>query len=354
MGLATALLCPLAPVQAGGGGEPPPIACEADRSVPGTSVSVNTPQTLPANLLYVRISQRFLAQHADTVVERQELVSDRILGSDIRGRAQISGMARFLLEASADSVVINAVFSGTIDSRTSGYKGPVTIERQSHTPVRASRQIVLDGDGIRLSPTTATARTTSKTTGIRTKSGGLRGRITERIAWGRTNKTQEQADAIASQRAAARTRTSFDQEVQKVVATLQQTLGGLAKLSIAGESQPLAVGFHSTPDYMEIVAGRPHAGPDARDVQPPPVEGDPSIAVRAHRSVVLQLLAAGNLKEMLPVLPTQQRYFPEGGTPGGAPYRLVWSPDRNWLTLSTSATASRSPAPAREVKAISQ
>jgi hypothetical protein len=252
-----------------------------------------------------------------------------------------------LLEEHANCAVINAVFSGTIVSQTTGYNGPVTLDRQLLTPVRASKQIVLDGEGIRLSPTSATARTTSRTTDIRARSKGVRGRITERFAWKKANKTQAQADAIASQHAAERIQTTFDEEVQKVVALMEKVLiVGLPRLSrIAGENGPPSVRFRSTPGCMELVLRRPQAGPNADEIAPPPIDGDPQIAVRAHRSVVLQALAAGDLQQMLGPLLAGTLDSANQGNPRKNSYRFTWSADGNWLTLLGGAPVSRTPAP---------
>jgi hypothetical protein len=330
LGLATVLACSSAPVRADGEGLPTGVVNHLARNL-ASSVSPKAPAALPADLLHIRISRRFLAENADTVIDRDEPVSDRILGAEIRGRAHISGNTRFLLEEHADCAVINAVFSGTIASQTTGYSGPVSIDRQSHTPVRASKQIVLDGQGMRVSPTSAAASTRSNTTAIRTSKKGLRGRITQRVARKRSEESQDQIDAIASQRAAERTKTSFDREVQKFITQIHSAMAGLTKLPIAGGAT-LSMRFQSTPSYLEIVVSRPHAGADALAVQPPPIEGDPLIAVRAHRSVAMQAVAGGSLEQMLPLL-SAKRDAKSDGAPTRIAHKLAWSPDGNWVTL---------------------
>jgi hypothetical protein len=128
---------------------------------------------------------------------------------------------------------------------------------------------------------------------------------------------------------------------------MQHTLiVGLPKLAtIAGQDGPPSVRFHSTPKYMELVVRRPHAEPGEHPIQPPPVEGDPPIAVRAHRSVVMQAVAAGDFQKMLGPLLTGAPNSPTVGKPKAMPYRMAWSPDKNWVTLSTGPTESLTFAP---------
>ena len=59
------------------------------------------PEILPANLVRVRISRRFLERHLARSVERESDVVDHILGTDIRGRAVTSGSTRLVLERAA-------------------------------------------------------------------------------------------------------------------------------------------------------------------------------------------------------------------------------------------------------------
>jgi hypothetical protein len=318
------------------------MAREANRLAGGSSASAKAAQSLPADLLVIRISQRFLSEHADRIIERDQAVADHILGAEIRGRAHISGVTRFLLEQDAERAVIRAEFKGTIVSQTTGHSGKVSIDRQSRTPVGASKHIVLDSEGVWLSEASSTARTKSNTTAIRTQSKGVRGRITQRIAQKRNAESQGQIDSIASQRAAERTRSTFDREVLQFVTVMDKMLQTLPKLSIPGEGAP-AMHFRSTGDHMEIVLRRRQAGPGAHAVQPPPVEGDPPIAVRVHRSLALQIAGGGKLEQMLPGL------LDGKGNHGAAQkssYKLAWSPDGNWVTLiagpKSSAVSARS------------
>jgi hypothetical protein len=172
----------------------------------------------------------------------------------------------------------------------------------------------------------------------------VRGRITQRVAQKRSSQSQGQIDAIASQRAAQRTRTTFDREVLQFAELMAKTLQAFPKPSMAGEGAP-AMHFRSTGDHMEIVLRRRQAGPDAHAIQPPPIEGDPPIAVRVHRSLALQIAAGGKFEQMLPGLLKKN---PDGAAQKNS-YQLTWSPDGNWVTLiagaKASATSARSGAP---------
>lgn len=335
LGLAAASLCLLAPALARGDEKPFVFTPASNQSIANAYRSTHATPSGPANMLYLRISRRFLQERADTVIDRNEPVNSHLMGADIHGTAHISGSTQFLLEDFADCAVIHAVFTGTIRSQTTGSDGRVSVDRQAVTPVSASKYIVLDGNGIQISETTATAHTKSNTTGIHTSKGGVRGRITQRVAQKRTAESQDQIDAIASQRATDRIRTNFDREVQKFIDTLGQTLGSLPKLTMPGENTPALVRFRSTPECIEIAYSRSQGGLDTPELQPPPpVEGDPLFAVRAHRSLIMQIVSAGNWQNMLPPALTGLLEASHQGGQQKISRKITWSPDGSWMTLS--------------------
>ncbi len=292
---------------------------------------------VPADLILIRVSRRVLEQQIEQNIERNDPVDDNILGTDIRGTAHVNGASQLLVVENDRQAEINAVFAGKIHSKTVGHNGPVVLQINSTTPFRASKRIVIDADGIRMLPTEVSAKTTSHTTDIDAQVGGLRGRIAERIAWKRSAQMQPQADAIGSQIAARQIQQAFDEEVVAATDIMEASLlGAIPKLTWE-DGSALAVRFRSAPDYVEIIVHRPNATLDERQLEPPPVDGDPAIAVRVHRGVLLKTANAANLKQMLqPLLTGSMVASQRLDKPENSVYLVEWSADGQWLAFDHS------------------
>ncbi len=237
--------------------------------------------------------------------------------------------------------MFDVVFAGTVNSRTRGENGPVVLHGWAKTPFRATKQLTLTADGMRSTPTVTQALTHSVTTNIDTTLPGLRGRLAERIAWRRSAEMRPEADAIASRHAADRIRAEFDKEVQLTVARMEKVLlEGTRDLHLDVEGAAAVVRFSSTPKHVDIVLHRPHATAAELALAPPAIEGDPTLAVRAHRVVVRQALTTKALDQMVQRLVNGKKSNDKTQTvKTAAPeafardIEMKWSADRNWLIL---------------------
>jgi hypothetical protein len=274
-----------------------------------------------------------LEEQIERNVLRDDPVSDQILGTALRGAARVRGTAQISIEKNDRQVVLHALFTGSVRSRTTGYNGPVVLEFDSSTPFQASKQIVLGEHGMSMSPTTVTARMTTQTKGIHARRNGPLSGIVERAAWRRNGRLRSEADAIGSLHAAAQIRTAFDEEAREVAAVLQESL--ISRVPrFSWEGSPTAVRFRSAPPHIEIIVYRPLATADDRRLAPPPITGDPAIAVRAYRGVLLQAVVAANLKRMLePLLTGRIGNSQSAAKPDGAVYDVNWSADGNWFAF---------------------
>jgi hypothetical protein len=290
---------------------------------------------VPGDLIVIRVARRLLEQQIDREIVRDDPVNDRILGTDIRGKAYVRGTSQLLMASNNQRAEIEAVFEGTIQSKTVGYNGPVVLQIDSSTPFRASKRIVMDAGGIRMSPTAVTARTTSHTTAIDAQVGGLRGRLAERVAWKRSAQLQSEADAIGSRSAALQIRKAFDEEVGEASALLEASLlAAIPKVSWE-DGTPLSVRFRSAPTHVEIILYRAGATVDERALRPPAIVGDPAIAIRAYRGMLLRTVTAANLQQMLQPLMTGSILDSDDATsrPDNVAYLVNWSPDGQWFAF---------------------
>lgn len=318
------------------------------------------PDVMPARLVHIRVSRRLLEQNIERAVVRDHAVVDNILGTSLHGYAQTVATTTLNLGDNPNQAVFDIVFAGTVNTQTRGVNGPVVLHGSATTPFYATKRLMLSAEGMRMSPTVTQARTASVTHDIETTLPGLRGRIAERVAWRRSAERRSEADDIASQHAAARIRDEFDKEVQLTVARIEKVLiEGTRDLPTEFAGGRPSIHFSSTAKHLDIVMHRPQATAEEIAVVPPAIDGDPSLAVRAHRVVVRHALSTTRLKQMVQTLLTGLRSDPTVKTiktaaPEAVAIELKWSPDRNWLLLDHIDVQSARKAPKRVQLPVAQ
>jgi hypothetical protein len=231
--------------------------------------------------------------------------------------------------------------SGTVRATTRGYNGPVVLHNEAVTSFDAAKTVVLSANGVCALPAAGSAQTKSTTTRIETRLTGLRGRIVEQVARRRSEELRSQADAIAAGRASSRINTLFDERVDAGIARLERSLlDGIGPLATSNRQTPHAIRFRSADDHLEVIVHRPQISLVGTASAPPAIEGDPEIAVRAHRSFVRQVLGRGDLAHSLQSLVTGL-FLERTGTqvltaapPPAGSFNLKWSPCGNWLMLT--------------------
>lgn len=313
---------------------------EVPTPTPIFSLWASPPEVVPANLVYIRVSRSFLEQCMETAIEPETAVDDEILGTRLTGKATTLGSASLVLEPDETQAVFHISFSGTIQSETLGYNGPVVLHNDALTKFEARKQVILSGGGLRGLPASVTAETASTTGKIETRLTGMRGRIAKQVARRRASELRPLADKIAAEHAAQRIATIFDEKVQAAAKRLEATLsGGCLKLALDAREAPALVRFRSAADHLEIIVHRPQPAAEALTMAPPSIEGDPEIAVRVHRVVVRNALAGGDLRSSLHGLlagvlskPSDPQVL-TGAVPTPGAFELRWSPDGNWLLL---------------------
>lgn len=312
--------------------------------LPGATVPGSAPPkvaTLPATLVDVQVSRKYLRQFVDSAVDSDDPVTDFILGTTITGKAHTSGTADLVLESDSHQARARVTFVGTAESRTEGRNGPVILYSDGHTEFEASKQLVWDSSGFRTLPATSTAQMVSATTSIESTLPGLRGRIVERVAWKRADETRPQVEAIAARHAEERINRALDQRVELSVATVRTMFAMKApQFQYPGDTRPPVVQFSSTPSHLRMVMFRSEATLAQRELLPPPIEGDPDLVVRIHRSVVARSISEPGLMGPL----VSQVLSPKVGQTASVKtgkkspdYHFTWSADHTWLLVHFTA-----------------
>jgi hypothetical protein len=325
-----------------------PVGPSAGRSASDANLSTGSPRAstvtarLPANLVYLQVSRDYLRKHVAQSVQSDDPVDDNILGTRLVGRASTSGQTNVELVDDPSQAVAVVTFTGTIDAKTLGYNGPVTLHNETQTDFTARKLLVLGDEGLRVLPTEARATSKTVTTDIDTKHAGVRGRIASRIAWDRVAKTRSQVEEIASEHAEDRIEQALDARVEESLADVRQLL--MIKVpQLANSANPPRVQYSSTPYHIHIVVGRDSATLAEREMLPPPILGNPEIVVRMHRTIVLRAL--GDPSTLGPLV--GQMLGPQKSAKSGRQFESTWSPNRDWLVVTGTAKGPSAPVAAK-------
>ncbi|WP_425616115.1 hypothetical protein NA78x_006054 [Anatilimnocola sp. NA78] len=154
-------------------------------------------------------SNDFLAGGLNQKLDRVTPVNDNILGTSISGTARLLGHTKVKMFTNPDQAGYGVFLTGVAHSNSVGQNGPVTIYSTGVTNLNGEKRIHFDDEigGMKPSPAMASATTATTVTGI-----GARGPLVEKIAWKRVGESKSQAEAIASQHAAARLSAQMDLE----------------------------------------------------------------------------------------------------------------------------------------------
>lgn len=232
--------------------------------------------------LFAHASERFLGTGFNQRINRVTPVRDNILGTDIHGTARFLANQSLATIPSARDARLNILLHGNIYSNNIGYNGPVTIRNTGTTSVAATKQLIVNENGVFTAPATAACRTNSTIHSISAKCG-----LIEKIAWKKAGKQKGQAEAIASSHAAGRVSGFINQEA----------IGPVAKANAEFQDKfrwPLLRRGHSP---KQMVVSSDHDGIDVSMLQmsrgqiaagsaPPEVPADHDLAVQTHESFV--------------------------------------------------------------------
>jgi hypothetical protein len=249
-------------------------------------------------LVWVHLSRQYLSDYVERNVNRKKPVHDLILGTTVEGESHTTGKTRLVLHPNERGALGDVEFVGEVNAATIGYHGPATLQQLSHSTFRARKRLMMGESRLIGLPASAEAPTTLTTTGLHVNLPGLRGRIGNRIAWGRVARSQSQANAIASDHTADDIRRDLDKKVNESLTEMHAKLKTqIAKLRAGDRNSAMMVRSRSGADFIEVAFCRRDEGVAEMSMPRFPVEGNPDIAVRVHRSVLTRVASNPELRE---------------------------------------------------------
>ncbi len=170
-------------------------------------------------------SESFLSKLLSDSHTEQGQVSDFILGASVSGYQTTSTNVNIDLKPSLTDAKWVLNLTGNINSNTQGVTSQATVNTQGNHAFHAVKEVRFNGKRFATGPGTISVNANNTTTGIATQfSGGLFGRIADRIAAREVEARRGEAQAIASSRIQDRVLPRFNQEVDSAFAKAESDL----------------------------------------------------------------------------------------------------------------------------------
>ena len=260
----------------------------------------NSSAPVPANVVYVRLSELLLRRFAARDFNRQGDVAERILGTSIFGTAATTGRIELTLIPDPRRARADLLLRGTSNSTTTGYNGPVRIHSRGVTQFASRKSLWLDAQGVHTAPARTNAITKTRTTGISTDLPGLRRRIALRIASRRIAASRSRGDAIASQRAAVRVGREWDRTLDRQLNEMTQSITAqFASMAVDPKHAASRIEYSTTAEYLELVVFRRETASETLAEAPPRAANRPDVEVQLHASLVRNPLVRSQLPGLL-------------------------------------------------------
>jgi hypothetical protein len=228
---------------------------------------------------------------------RQSSVNEVIVGTPVSGTAGMAGAIGLRLVPSGDRGVVDLLFHGQIQSRTTGFGGPVQVHSSGVTQFSALKRLLLDDQGIELLPARVAAQTSTAIQGVSTSLPRLRGRIARRIGQQRAADLKPAAEAESARKAELRIAREFDSDVtSELVRANSRLSAALAALPVEADLFRGRLQFATSANYMQVAIHR-GAGHVSRSRPPSPAAlGSPELAVHVHNGVVERIMRDTDLQ----------------------------------------------------------
>jgi hypothetical protein len=238
--------------------------------------------------LYARFSGRLLSVGLDRDVNEMTPVQDEILGTAITGTGHTQAHVHFGLVPNAHRAQLETVFTGSTAATTVGINGPAIIHSTSTTSLEGHKNLLVGFGGIVSgSCATACACTHSCINCIDTCECGMKGNIVVKVATRRSARKKPEAEAIASDHAAARLRGRMDTNIGgELTATNQRYhdkfLDPIWKRGVLPHDVHLA----TTTDFLYLVGTESSANQTAASGGPTAFTGPHDLGLQLHESFV--------------------------------------------------------------------
>ena len=232
--------------------------------------------------IFVEASEEILAAGIADKVEEVINVQEVILGTRIRGTADMVGQIALELVPNSEKASLQVVMRGTAESRNVGVNSGVTVRTTGTTKINAAKRVDIDEQGFHLGPTTAHCTTRTKVTSLSAKSARV-----ENAAWNRVKQQKSQGERIASRRAENRVAKRVDEEANPMLSKANQSFLDKFRnpLLRRGEFPPV-LQLSTSDERLFVKIQQSNKQQIAASGQPPALADAYDLAVRLHESAI--------------------------------------------------------------------
>lgn len=280
--------------------------------------------------LLLSASHNFVAAGMSREIDREEPITDCILGMYIRGDGRTTGTLTVETIPNGGEAIIEMLMEGRTESKNVGSRGAVRVYSDAITTFTARKRIFVNGDEIHSEPATCEAECDTTITGICATNGM---RLVENVARKRVSQNFCQAQWIAARHAEDRVCRQFDAQAEELLAEANQSYADSFREPLWQRGLfPNKMQIASTDSGIDVTALAAEADQLAASSEPPQAPAS-DLALRMHESFVNNLAAealAGRTlgeEEMLSMLKDALGRVPEHfqAEAGEAPWAITFA-----------------------------
>ncbi len=214
-------------------------------------------------------------------------IQDCILGTAINGMGHTVGQTTTSLKADPAYAMFDAISDAVNYSNNVGRNGPVCIYSTSRTWLGSDKRLWLDEAGVHA----LTAATTAQAQTTITNIVSIKGRqIVERIAWRRAEQQLGEAEAIASQHAAARFAARVDARAEPLLQQANEQYAAKVRGPLEDRRAfPRHLDFTTLASALQISGVTARASQLAAPSAPPELTQPADVALFVHESMINNL-----------------------------------------------------------------
>jgi hypothetical protein len=235
---------------------------------------------------YVEVATELVAAGVDPI-DRNEWITDCILGTFIRGDTHSEGNVRVVSIPSDDKAVLEFNSKGRSRSYNRGTNGPAVIRSTSRTDFTARKRVEFSDQAFVGRPSRAHADTDTHLQSISKQGGGLGSRLVSNIGWKRARQSERQAEAIASDHAEDRIERRFNDEVNEKIRDARKRYEDEYRRPLERRGElPEHIRFHSDEDSLGMEVAQASGGQLGAPGAPPEAPAGHDMTMRLHETAV--------------------------------------------------------------------
>jgi hypothetical protein len=237
-------------------------------------------------------------------INRNDPITDVILGTRIRGRGHTTGTVDLVTVPSQDKAIIKITTDGRVVSQNMGYNGPAVIRSTGYTDFDATQFVEFTPSRFYALPAQVSASTRSNIHSVSKAGGGAGRRIVANVGMKKAHEKQGQANRIAGQHAEVRIADRMTAEIDKRLKKAWNRYRNEYRLPLERRGENPISRFSTTDSALAFETTQANRGQLAAPAAPPEATAGADLVLRLHESAInnytAAMLAGATLSESKP------------------------------------------------------